>query len=239
MQMICPKANECKDGKMEAYNEKHCHRRCIPHPKQSLCGGSNYHGFCPPCIPYVRELKGGNKVRVLGRTVNCENTLLYKSLDILGIPKNSIHKISIPIKKHCSCGSLLFNISSGGTLWAFHEEDLELITEGDDMPDKPKYKWTGKKLYLIDIAKEATAIEFKSFIENYFNRAHKHSLKTIATGIEVYVTDRLIKYAEKDAIRNECFIKCLIDKGYIEEVQSEYGKWEKVIEWAKRMPREE
>ncbi len=118
------------------------------------------------------------------------------------------------------------------------------------MPGKPKYKITGKKLYLKDIALSATENQFNCFIKNYFNLTYAHSYKTIALGVEVLVHNALIEYAED----HDCFIEFLIKKGYLEEVQSEYDKWvdewpspgvrlenyqELSIEWAKRMPRKQ
>lgn len=197
------------------------------------------------------DFKVGDRVRVLGRTVDCPHQGIEFSLKTCGVSVGDISNIKKIEHGGCEyCDVDLYYIESCPQ--CFHPQDLEHIG-GEDMAE-PRYKATGKKLYLKDIAQKATREEFDSFLKNYFNLLYEHSAKDVASGIEVYTHDKFMKYATTKAMRTDCFVKWLIEKGYIEEVQSEYDRWvdemphalvnagdhamPDYIEWAKRMPRQ-
>ncbi len=210
MKMICPKHKIC------GYDKKWM--RCNPHNSEAGCKCSlDVIGQeCPPCIPYIREFKIGDKVQVLGRTLGCGNGDYFKTLETLGIRLNSIHKIdNIPTCK-CSCGSQLFGIlTPDGTRYLFHQQDLELIA-GDDKimnENKPKYKATGKTLHLAVVIRYSriTNSEFDSLC----NWVHKSD--NVYRHADLMRINGFIEYAEKHG----CFIKWLIENEYIEKVEPE------------------
>lgn len=116
-----------------------------------------------------------------------------------------------------------------------------------------KYKATGKKLPLKVLARWATDTEFHDFFNNYLKAKCAWQLAALleVPDYELELNRELVEHAQN----HECFIRRLLEKGYIEEVKiSAYDKWVDecphsdeilpfykmgLVEWAKRMPKKE
>lgn len=118
--------------------------------------------------------------------------------------------------------------------------------EKDEMPDKPKYNETTRSRQLSTFYMDISRSKCKELFEQFGDMLW--FLKPLYLS-DVVPFDKMLEWAEQDPRR----IKWLIEKGYIEEVQSEYDKWEndmpainqhdnatksRFVEWAKCMPRD-
>jgi len=107
--------------------------------------------------------------------------------------------------------------------------------------EKTKYKWAGDQQSILSLynVNRAKCDEWIGHLTNLIQ-----SFIPMHLG-DIIPIEALIVWAEQDPKR----IKWLLEKGYIEEVQSEMEKWEdegrngmthtEKIEWAKRMPRQD
>lgn len=249
--MICKLYKNCKnmDEKCSSWTELDC-KGGIPHKKGKdcslyLCDGVENGA----CVPYICELKKGDKVRVISRTVDCKNEDFYKTLKTIGIGLRSIHKIDSIAAYKCSCGSKLFGIfNSYNERYLFHEKDLELIEGGNEMPDELKYKYL-KVATIENLYESASGQCFYAHLADLMKCFHPKGIRKM---LEI---EKFIKWAEQDPVR----IEWLLGNSYIIETQSEYNKWidecpitttkgnmytaeyirPKILDWAKRMPPEE
>lgn len=217
--MICPRHNKCSGEDKQRNRNSICtkHDRCEPHKKVDSCdsynGGSTIN--CPPCIPYVREFKIGDKVRVLGRTTDCCDSRWTFTLEGLNIHKGFISNIISEID--CNCGEKIYNIMiPDRSAYSFHSKDLELIKEDDKMDEnKIKYKSTPKRrtfktVYNENIATSDCKDLFRHFADMLVFIRPTNLTDTVAF-------DKMISWAEKDSKR----VVWLIENGYIEKIEPE------------------
>jgi len=228
--MICPVRDKCKLG----IKNMSCAK---PHIKTEQCNmGCTSTPERTTCIPYKqRELQVGDRVRV---TDKYDKTYMVKRM------KGFLGK-SLIIKSLYGKYVKLENCKgNSGFYWSWKPQDLELITEGDDMP---KYRRSsgGRELTIWNFYNDGDG-SCRGFCDELADLMHSTKHPTLSFKLDF---PDLIKWAKQDSIR----IKWLLEKGYIEEGPqiSEHDKWVKacpstaykeeydnVIEWAKRMPRE-
>jgi len=216
--------------------KRDCKKNCDfkkPHRKTSGCDLPVHCAGFQPCIPCVRELQVGDRVRVTDKYDN--SYMVSRMKEFLGK--------SFTIKslrgKYVELEGAKGN---GGVCWSWKPKDLKLITE--DAMDKPKYKIkTGSRQATVwNLYKDGdgNCVEFQKHLANLMVVVGGNP--TLSEKIDA---DILIQWAEQNPKR----IKWLVENGYIELVESAYALWEKeaeiggktpsqTIEWARRMPRD-
>ena len=194
--MICPKIGKPK-------NEHSSCSACL-HNKPQERHDSCIHAdkICHYCIPYKRELKVGDRVRVLGKTKGSSPGGMQGAPHMVG-------DIGVVTKICLDYVVADYKMTTSGNHFA--SEDLELITEGD-MKTEAKYKTTKaiNAIYLYEHHKHE-CLEFFSHFATLL-----HDLKPSHIG-GWFKQDSFIAWAEQDPAR----IKWLLEKGYIEEVELE------------------
>lgn len=201
--MVCPKWETCKDKGDFIIGLGHY--RCAPHKhKKGLCSHSNL--FCPPCVEF--KLQVGDEVKVHSKS--CWSNFESWKKEI-GKKWDEVHIVSG-----------MYNSGADIGLYSFKFHDLEFISRPSIqqavkqeketvMMEKPKYKPLRKELTLEAIKITALVEEFESFLKNYMTwdleTCLRHSLDDV-----ILVNQQLIDYASK----HKCFIKFLIDDGYVE-----------------------
>ena len=244
--MICPKAGECEDCKDMPWMD-----HVTPHKRLGSCSDHRDKHFraennCPPCVPY-REFKAGDRVRVLGKTT-CNGE--YEGISsYYGTSTGSVVKIKSLTSNYCrNCGEKrLYNIEGGnGSVGVYHPQDLKHAEKGDEM----EYK-EGRRTSIINVY-ENLGDTCEDVYKHFADLLWTLQMDSVS---DTFNFDSLIAWAEKDHKR----ITWLLEKGYIEKVESEYDRWvgecpkpkdsdgfgsvitlpssNSYVEWAKRMPK--
>lgn len=214
--MICPKIGNPKDECISSGGCSPCIHK-TPHNKMPSCIDEGK--VCHHCIPYIREFKIGDNVRVpSGKEVYniCDTTFRDSFIRFI-------------LKEH--------------PIIDFRANELELIIGGGKImnENKLKYKAGGKKLTLRMVVDSASSSESENFIRHYLKWSSSVCVKH--SDLAIKINDRLIEYAQQ----HDCFIKYLLENNNVKETKSNYDEWVdecpvmasklEVLEWAKRMPR--
>jgi len=240
---ICPNHGECKDTEKQKAAMSIPHGRCEPHNRNEWCAHNNFRGFCPPCIPYgVRELQVGDRVRVLGKTVDESTNIHNVPLEKTGIEKGGIYTVGAV--RSCE-GKVLISLKEDMGR-DFAPQDFEYIG-GKDM-EKPKYKCTVKPRSIAEIYRDVVATRCREAFDQFTNFLWHFKPTNVTEGVP---EEEFLAWATAQQDTKSFGI----DKGFIEEVQNEYDKWvdelkqrlgvpynrnylDAIIAIAKRMPRD-
>lgn len=206
--MICNKHKTCQDADKINCPHKEKHQPmgyCIKRNESAYNCQYNKGAYC---IPHIPEFKVGDKVRVLGKT-------RMGGLSERGCSIGDIGEIeSLPTKgTKDGIGARI-----GGTFGSFNPQDLEL-TDDDKMNEKNelkiKYKATGKELNLEDIIKASDHDESENFIRHYLAWSSTQCVQQ--RNVTITINDKFMDHAMK----HDCFIKWLVENGYVEEIEPE------------------
>lgn len=211
-------------------------------PKACSCGSNTHliqdYYFHEQDLELIEPIQEGTTVKPkhkVGDTVRI--TTEYDSSYMVHNMKEYLGK-ELKIDRFKPCGSGREpRVILGGNTWSWRAKDLEIV----DIPTvKPKYKIL-KPLTLAELI-ENSAIDN----DETWRLAKWMDDQDSGPRVPLTAINGFLDYAKQ----YKCFWEFLTEGGYIEEVESKYDRWvkecpaykpdgkmEKVVEWAKRMPR--